>query len=135
MKPDWNEIRRAYETNKSQTLGKLAARFGVPSGTVYSRASREHWKRRTEGEPPSLPEEQLQIKCRADALQKVADLLLDKIRDAAAACDAAAEAGARPTLKHLTGALKDLRDVQGLKEIGEETTVRVVVEGAGDWQD
>lgn len=131
MNRNWNDVRTAYESEADATVRGLARRFGVSCTAVYAHARREKWQR---PETPAPADEACCKQARAEALQRVADLLLEKIHAAAAVCDAA-ESGAKQTLKQLTGALKDLRDVQGLKDVGEETTVRVVVEGAGEWQD
>lgn len=40
---NWPEIKAAYLAG-GQTVKQLAARFDLPTGTIYARAKREHWK-------------------------------------------------------------------------------------------
>jgi len=53
----------------------------------------------------------------------VADALVEKVADAAARAQSASE------LKQLTGALKELKDIQELRDQAQEQSIRVVMEG------
>ena len=58
---------------------------------------------------------------RREKLLGVADTLVEKVRAAAAEASSASE------LKQLTGALKELKDIQGLKEEQQAQKITVVM--------
>ncbi len=60
---------------------------------------------------------------RRNRLMAVADTLVEKVADAAGRAESASE------LKQLTGALKELKDIQDLREQLEPQGVQVVLDG------
>jgi len=61
---------------------------------------------------------------RREKLMAVADALVEKVADATVQAKSASE------LKQLTGALKELKDIQDLRDQSQEQSIKVVLDGA-----
>lgn len=123
METNWDKIKKEYTTTK---IGgrELAAKYSVPYGTLRKRAERGKWAQ----ERAQLDAET--VAGRAQAVRDVAreieyqeykgllmaaGLLSDKIYEAVELMSAEDILKDKRGLRSLTGAIKDLADVQGFK--------------------
>ena len=112
---DWKKIKAEYIAGGT-SYRKLAEKYGVPRSNIERRAKAEKWTKlrgQAEGKAEAKIIESVSKKqaARADKIIDVADMLLDKIVATAAMFDAYDTQG----LKHLTSALKDLKEIKGFK--------------------
>lgn len=112
--PDWKKIKAEYIAGGT-SYRKLAEKYGVPRSNIERRAKAEKWTKlrgQAEGKAEAKIIETVSKKqaARADKIIDVADMLLDKISELVAV-------GVTDTqgLKHLTSALKDLKEIKGFK--------------------
>jgi uncharacterized protein YjcR len=115
---DWKRIKAEYIAGGT-SYRKLAEKYSVPFGTLRRVAKREGWtQKRTQVEHKTDTKMMEQIS--DDAAEKavniidVADKLLDKISEFVEAIPLESMA-ATQALKHLTSALKDLKEIKGYK--------------------
>ena len=124
---DYQEIKNEYISGNT-TYRKLAAKYGLSPVRLQRLGAKENWtalRRQARGFPPngdvlSLTEKN---ELYAEKILRVADQLLEKISrslDAVETIDG-------NTLKHFTAALKELRDIKGVKSEGDirEQEIRI----------
>lgn len=112
---DWTDIKTAY-IQGGTSYRELARRFGVSFSTLQKIAAKEGWKKlrdkvATKSDEKlvrSLSAGKAKTGCRVN---EVADMLLDKLRQAVAMTDTIDP----QTIRQYTGALKDLRDIKNIR--------------------
>jgi uncharacterized protein YjcR len=117
---DWNVIKTEYITNESSSYRKLAEKYGVSYATIGEKARQEGWvEERKRFLNKTLTKTLNAISKgqadRASRLVSVADKLLTKIENAVDNFDMAELLVDKQALKQLTGALKDIKDIQMIK--------------------
>lgn len=113
--PDWKKIKAEYIAGGT-SYRKLAKKYDVSLTTLQRYATKEKWtdlRQQAEAKADtkivnSVSQKQAD---RASKIIDVADKLLDKISETVAAMDITDTQG----LKHLTSALKDLKEIKGFK--------------------
>lgn len=115
---DWKRIKAEYIAGGT-SYRKLAEKYSVPFGTLRRVAQREGWtQKRTQVEHKT--DTKMMEAISDDAAEKavniidVADRLLDKISEFVEAIPLESMASTQ-ALKHLTSALKDLKEIKGFK--------------------
>ena len=116
---DWSKIKTEYITGDT-SYRKLAKIHGINATQIATRASKEHWvEEREQYRSKSLSKTLNAISSaqasRAARLQNVADKLLVKIEDAVENLDMAELFMDKQALRQITGALKDIKDIQMIK--------------------
>ena len=117
---DWNAIRQEYITDESSSYRKLAQKYGVSYTSVGEKARKEGWaEQRSQYLTKTLSKSidaigKAQAK-RAERVVNVADKLLAKIEAVIDGYDGEALIANTQALKHITGALKDIKDIQMIK--------------------
>lgn len=132
----WLDVRKEYTTTDISTR-ELARKYDIPYGTLRKRATREKWA-----------QERAQMGAemgagRAQAVREVeyedykglllaAGLLSDKIAEAVQLMSAEDVLKDKRGLRSLTGAIKDLADIQGLNKSDTQAAeaISVVINGA-----
>ena len=117
MAADWNAIKTEYITTNT-SYRKLAEKHGIHYKVISERGKAEEWvqlRKQYQDETLTKTVEAIaqQEIDRAARVRTVADKLLDKIEamvDAAEPTDMTAKA-----IRSLTAAVKDLREIQGIK--------------------
>ena len=111
---DWKKIKAEYIAGGT-SYRKLAKKYNVSLTTLQRYATKEKWtdlRQQAEVKTDAKIVDSVSKKqaARADKIIDVADMLLDKITELAAM-------GVTDTqgLKHLTSALKDLKEIKGFK--------------------
>lgn len=117
---DWKAIKTEYITDESSSYRKLAKKYGVNYTSIGEKARQEGWaEERKQFQTKTLSKTLNAISRgqanRASRLQTVADKLLDKIESAVDGFDMAELLVDKQALKQLTGALKDIKDIQMIK--------------------
>ena len=116
---DWNKIKTEYLTSDT-SYRKLAQKYGVNATTIAKKASKEDWVSRRQQQANRTLSKTLtavsnrQVN-RAARLQKVADKLLNKIEAAVDDYNMAVLLVDRQSLRQITGALKDIKDIQMIR--------------------
>ena len=117
---DWSAIKTEYITDESSSYRKLAKKYGVSYTSIGAKARQEGWAEERERYISETLSKTLtaisngQAK-RASRLQTVADKLLDKIEKAVDDFNMTELLLDRYALKQITGALKDIKDIQMIK--------------------
>ena len=117
---DWNSIRQEYITNESSSYRKLAEKYGISYTSIGERSRKEGWsEQRSQYLTKTLSKSidaigKAQAK-RAERVVNVADKLLAKIEAVIDGYDGEALIANTQALKHITGALKDIKDIQMIK--------------------
>ena len=117
---DWNAIRQDYITDESSSYRKLGQKYGLSYTAIGDRARKEGWaEQRTQYLNETLSKSinaigKAQAK-RAERVVNVADKLLLKIEAVIDSYDGEALIANTQALKHITGALKDIKDIQMIK--------------------
>ena len=116
---DWKKIKTEYLTTDT-SYRKLAQKYGVGASTLYARASKEKWVEAKEQHQSKTIAKTLnaigsQQASRAARLQTVADKLLVKIEAAVEDLNMAELFMDKQALRQITGALKDIKDIQMIK--------------------
>ena len=112
---DWKKLKAEYIAGGT-SYRKLAEKYGVSRSKLQARATREKWadlKSQAEAKTESKLVDSISTK-QADKAKKiidVADKLLDKISSTIDQMDVMDS----QSIKHFTSALKDLRDIKGIK--------------------
>lgn len=117
---DWNAIKTDYITDESSSYRKLAKKYGISHNVIGARAVKEGWveqKKQFQDETltktlSAISKEQSK---RATRLQTVADKLLSKIEKAVDDFEMHELLMDRQALKQITGALKDIKDIQMIR--------------------
>jgi hypothetical protein len=117
---DWNAIRQEYITDESSSYRKLAQKYGLSYTSIGDKARKEGWaEQRSQYLNKTLSKTinaigKSQAK-RAERVVSVADKLLTKIEAAIDEYGGEALIANPQALKHITGALKDIKDIQMIK--------------------
>jgi len=153
---DWEKIKTEYLSGNT-SYRKLAAKYGIPRTRIEERGRQEDWPWLRESLKhdsfPLLHDSLCEKNSRsAQKIMDVADKILDKISES---LDALSTIDGN-TLKHFTAALKELRDIKGIKseadireqeirmenlritsaKSGETTSIEVVFHaGEDDWNE
>lgn len=112
---NWEQARLDYVTGAEESQSALARKYGVSQSAVSRRAAREDWERlrreyRGASYAGALDLARQEQVGRLTRLHKVADTLVGRVEEAAG------NPSLNPVgLRQLTLALRDLRDIQGLK--------------------
>lgn len=112
---DWNEIKAEYIAGGT-SYRKLAEKYGVPFSTLKEHARKEQWTDLREKARHKADTKFANLVGESQAkkslkINDVADKLLDKIVDLLEALEVADS----QTIKQCTSALKDIKDIKGLK--------------------
>ena len=117
---DWREVQAEYITDPNSSYRKLAKKYGIPVGTLQKRAVKEEWhSQKIQSGKNSVAKtveiiEQGQAN-RLSRLMMVTDKLLEKIEQTVDEITAESVTVDKATLKQITGALKDIKEIQSLK--------------------
>lgn len=116
---DWNKIKTEYLTSDT-SYRKLAQKYGVNATTIAKKASKEDWvSQRQQLANRTLSKTLTAVSNRqvnrAARLQKVADKLLNKIEAVVDDYNMGALLVDRQSLRQITGALKDIKDIQMIR--------------------
>ena len=120
MEKDWREVQAEYITDSNSSYRKLAKKYGIPVGTLQKRAIKEDWhQKKIQSGQNSVAKtveiiEQGQAN-RLSRLMMVTDKLLVKIEQTVDEITAGTVTVDKATLKQITGALKDIKEIQSLK--------------------
>lgn len=116
---DWNKIKTEYLTSDT-SYRKLAQKYGVNAITIAKKASKEDWVSQRQQQANRTLSKTLtavsnrQVN-RAVRLQEVADKLLNKIEAAVDDYNMEVLLVDRQSLRQITGALKDIKDIQMIR--------------------
>lgn len=116
---DWNKIKTEYLTSDT-SYRKLAQKYGVNAITIAKKASKEGWVSQRQQQANRTLSKTLtavsnrQVN-RAARLQEVADKLLNKIEAAVDDYNMEVLLVDRQSLRQITGALKDIKDIQMIR--------------------
>ena len=116
---DWNKIKTEYLTSDT-SYRKLAQKYGVNAITIAKKASKEDWVSQRQQQADRTLSKTLtavsnrQVN-RAVRLQEVADKLLNKIEAAVDDYNMEVLLVDRQSLRQITGALKDIKDIQMIR--------------------
>lgn len=116
---DWNKIKTEYLTSDT-SYRKLAQKYGVNAITIAKKASKEGWVSQRQQQANRTLSKTLTVVSnrqvnRAVRLQEVADKLLNKIEAAVDDYNMAVLLVDRQSLRQITGALKDIKDIQMIR--------------------
>ena len=157
---DFSKLKKEYLKGNT-SYRKLAEKYNVPFGTLRKVAAKEKWtelrdKTRDKTDTKIVESISDEEANRAKRLLTVSDRLLERIEGMVEELTTGEVLLDRTTLKQITGALKDIKDIQGIKnsidieeqrariaklkkEAEEEeklTEVEVIIEGGeDDWAD
>ncbi|MBO5963027.1 MAG: hypothetical protein J6P97_00940 [Bacteroidales bacterium] len=160
MSCDWTQIKTEYITDSNSSYRKLAEKYGVPFTTLKDRARKEGWaKLKTQTQHDIVTktiDKDIDKKVdRATRLMDATDELLGLIENTVKGLSAGTVVADKAILKQISGALKDIKDIQGFKtdlDIREQearirnlerqaeedgktpTSVTITIEGAEQWQ-
>lgn len=113
---DWKKVKTEYITDESSSYRKLAKKYNISLGSLCDRAKREKWadaKKQRYDETVTKYVEAVEDKKidRLKRIQDISDRLLDKIEKSIEEINLLDKQG----LKWLTGAIKDIKEIQGIK--------------------
>lgn len=122
---NWNKIKREYITDESSSLRKLSTKHGVSYAAIRDRCRDEGWVEQksqyqlnvTSRSIEAAADEQVE---RARRLKTVADKLLNKIEAAVDDANMQELLKNKNALKQLTGALKDIKDIQMIRSEADD---------------
>lgn len=117
---DWQAIKTDYITDESSSYRKLAKKYGISHNIIGAKAVKEGWvEQKKQFQDKTLTKTLNAISTkqsqRASRLQSVTDKLLDKIEAAVDSFEMTDLLIDRQALKQITGALKDIKDIQMIK--------------------
>lgn len=112
---DWNKLKKEYIAG-GVSYRELASKYNAPFGTLRKVAARDHWrdlrdKARAEADTIIVNEVSNAMSANASKVSEVADKLLTKLSDS---IDKISVLDSQ-SIKHYTSALKDLKDIKGIK--------------------
>lgn len=118
-KTDWNKIKAEYVAGGT-SYRKLADKYGVSLRNLQRKAAKESWvdlRQQTVDKAAAKIIESVssQQARRYQRLQDVTDKLLDKLEGIVESVVLEEMAIDKYTLKQITGALKDIKDIQSIK--------------------
>ena len=157
---DWSKLKREYIAGGT-SYRKLAEKYGVSFSTLRKVAAKEGWtelrdkaRAKTDTKLTDLISDQQAE--RYKRLQDVTDMLLDNLETIVTRVTLDEMVLDKYTLKQITGALKDIKDIQNIKsgldleeqkariailkkqaesDDDSDTTVKITIEGGGEeWQ-
>lgn len=116
---DWNKIKTEYITSDT-SYRKLADKYGISHNVIGARAVKEGWvelrKQHTDKTlTKTLSAVSRRQASRAARIQTIADKVLDKIEAAVDSFDMRELMLDKQALRQITGALKDIKDVQMIR--------------------
>lgn len=116
---DWNKIKREYIQGDT-SYRKLAEKYNVPFGTLRKVAAKEKWrelrdKTRQKADTKIVEAEAEKQATRMKRLLSVTDTLLDAVEKAVNEFNTAELLLDKGVLKSLSGAIKDIKEIQGIK--------------------
>ena len=116
---DWKKIKAEY-IKGGTSYRKLAEKHNVAFGTLRNVAAKEKWrelrdKTRLKTDTKLTDAVSKQQAIRLGRIQKVADDLLNQLESIVSDFKAADLIMDKQSLKQITGALKDIKDIQSLK--------------------
>lgn len=116
---DWNKIKREYIQGDT-SYRKLADKYNVPFGTLRKVAAKEKWrelrdKTRLKADTKIVEAEAEKQATRMKRLLSVTDTLLDAVEKAVNEFNTADLLLDKGVLKSLSGAIKDIKEIQGIK--------------------
>ena len=117
---DWRAIKTEYITDESTSYRKLAEKYGVSYTSIGEKARKEGWAKERERFLNKTLSKTLSAISKKQArqasrLQMVADKLLAKIEEAVDDLSMHELFMDRAALRQITGALKDIKEVQMVK--------------------
>lgn len=117
---DWNAIKTEYITDESSSYRKLAKKYGISHNIIGAKAVKEGWvEQKKQFQDKTLAKTLNAISNkqsqRATRLQSVTDKLLSKIEQAVDDFEMSALFLDKQALKQITGALKDIKDIQMIR--------------------
>lgn len=117
---DWKTIQTEYITDESSSYRKLAEKYDVPLTTLAERAKKEKWTEKRKQHQDNIvtktvaKNEKNQVD-RMARLLTVTDKLLNKIEQTVDRLTEEDIVIEKSTLKQISGALKDIKEIQGAK--------------------
>lgn len=120
MSCDWTKIKTEYITDSKSSYRKIAEKYDVSFNTLQCRAKKEDWAKLKRQAQDKITKEtidkDIQNKVdRATRLLNVTDKLLLKIEETVEELSTEGIVLDKSTLKQISGALKDIKDIQGIK--------------------
>ncbi len=117
---DWKTIQTEYITDESSSYRKLAEKYNVPFKTLADRAKREGWAKKKKQHRDKVITKTIKKKeneqiDRMTRLLTVTDKLLNKIEQTVDRLTDDEIVIEKSTLKQISGALKDIKEIQGAK--------------------
>ncbi len=117
---DWKTIKTDYITDESSSYRKLAKKYNVPLNTLQQKAIKEKWfekKKQSQSKivAKSIEKSENEQIDRMARLMTVTDKLLNKIEQTVDKLTTDEIAIEKSTLKQISGALKDIKEIQGAK--------------------
>ena len=115
---DWTKIKTEYITNPDTSYRELSQKYGVHYTNIAKKAKKEDWQQQRQQHTNSVQTkaqhavERKQVD-RASKLDDAADALLDRVLEYMAMSDGMMVN--TQALKHLSGVLKDIKEVKGFK--------------------
>ena len=119
VRVDWIKIKTEYVTTDT-TYRELAEKYGISQTQVANHSKDEGWRKLREEHLQNICKKALNTVANQQAgrmarLQTVADKLLDKIENMVDAMEITGGTIDKQSLKQLSGALRDIKEIQNLK--------------------
>ena len=116
---DFSKLKKEYLKGNT-SYRKLAEKYGVPFGTLRKVAAKEKWTElrdelRIKTDTKTVEVLSTREAERAERLLSASDRLLERIEGLIEEFTSGEVMLDKTTLKQLTGALKDIKDIQGIK--------------------
>lgn len=116
---DWNKLKREYIQGNT-SYRKLAEKYSVSLTVLKTRAAKERWvelkdQARAKADTKIVESEADNQAKRMSRLLSVTDRLLDAVEKAVDEFNAEELLLDKSALKSLSGAIKDIKDIQGIK--------------------
>lgn len=120
MACDWTQIKTEYITDSNSSYRSLCEKYGVPFSTLSRKAKEEKWTElRVQAEDKvstkTIDKAINQKVDRMTRLMNVTDKLLLKIEETVEELSTEGIVLDKSTLKQISGALKDIKEIQGIK--------------------
>jgi len=117
---DWEKIKTEYITDANSSYRKIAEKYGVSFSTLKYRAKTEGWAElkeqfRHDLTTKTIDNEMEKQVDRRTRLMDVTDKLLEKIEETVGGLTSNAIVCDRYIVKQISGALKDIKEIQGIK--------------------
>ena len=120
MACDWTQIKTEYITDSNSSYRRLAEKYEVSFNTLQCRAKKEEWAKLKRQAQDKITKKTIDKDInkkvdRATRLMDVTDKLLIKIEEAVEELSTVGIVLDKSTLKQISGALKDIKEIQGIK--------------------